>query len=94
MEETATFEITMTRADYDALLLMMAIATMTAFTAEMDKLANTFVEIANQVNRSHPHWKPYWIPPGNRLDRLALDKFLSRMREEYQKLCPEVACSR
>jgi len=52
---------TLTRDEFEVLLLMMGYATGAAFK-ENPRLAHSFLELANRVNKDSPNWKPYQIP--------------------------------
>jgi hypothetical protein len=53
---------TLTFDEFQCLLLSMGFAFGSAMQQNDPRLAYSFLHIANQVNKSNPHWKPYVIP--------------------------------
>lgn len=54
--------LSLTRNEWDALILMAGMATGAAFKNCTAKLAFSFLAIANKMNEGNPNWVPYEIP--------------------------------
>jgi hypothetical protein len=61
MDADSEIIISLTRAEYSRLLLMMGFATGSAFKEDR-YLAYRFMDLANRISRDNPDWKPYDIP--------------------------------
>lgn len=55
--------IKLDRNDYYMLLAMMGYATGAAHRDGNESLADSFVRLANAVNKDNPDWRPYAVPP-------------------------------
>jgi hypothetical protein len=53
--------VTLSQHEFNGLLIVMGYAAGAAFR-EDKRLAWSFLELANRVNRDNPHWTPYEIP--------------------------------
>ena len=53
--------ITLTDEDFEILLLMCGYATGAAHQADDLKLGNSFLRLANEINKNNPKWTPYEI---------------------------------
>lgn len=51
--------ITLSNAEFDALLLMMGYAAGAAHKEHNEALFNSFLRLANRVNQNNPGWTPY-----------------------------------
>jgi hypothetical protein len=59
---TFSFNVTLTREEYERLLLMLAMACGCATRESMTKLSYDFVRLTNKLMEGKPNWHPYWVP--------------------------------
>ena len=57
------YTFTLSRDDYDLLLMMMHYATCAALELRERKLFREFLRLANEVNKNNPNYRPYELPP-------------------------------
>jgi hypothetical protein len=62
-KDTFYLNLQLTREEFDALILVLGIATGQAFKTGMKKHAYMLLSLANAVNKDNPNWRPYDIPP-------------------------------
>lgn len=56
------FEVSLSRDEYNQLLLLMGYAIGAAHTQGDMGLHADFIHLANRLNRNNPYWVPYRLP--------------------------------
>lgn len=56
------YSFTLSRDDYEILLIMLGFATGAAAKEGDRKLVQSFVRLTNEINKNNPHWTNYEVP--------------------------------
>ena len=62
MSKKERVNISLTRAEYEVLLLMCGYAVASAMQDGDENLGYAFLALTNSINRDRPNWKQYEIP--------------------------------
>jgi hypothetical protein len=60
---TIEMKFTLTREQYEGLIMLLGMAVATTIREGWTELTNTALRIANKINSGNPNWSPYWTPP-------------------------------
>jgi hypothetical protein len=56
------YTFTLTREQYDALLIALGMAAATAHSNHYEQLFVRLLRLANEINKNNPNWQPYELP--------------------------------
>lgn len=56
------YSFTLTRQQYETLLLMLGFATGAAHAQNNQSMAGSFLRLANEINKNNPDWTAYEVP--------------------------------
>jgi hypothetical protein len=62
------YTFTLTRDQYDQLLIALGMAAGTAHSQNNKHLFMSLLRLANEINKNNPNWQPYDVPPERKDD--------------------------